>query len=66
MASSLQNKGSNPADQPNWEIFPPPPLPSYVPKQGEKYNFEKTIPPLPDSKVFDMAKCHIPGKHEVK
>ncbi|AMD22945.1 HHR176Wp [Eremothecium sinecaudum] len=56
--ASMQYQYQNPKNRPEWEIYPPPPNPSY--------NFEtKTVLKVAnksDCEVFDLEKCEIPGE----
>ncbi|AET39192.1 AMP deaminase Ecym_4113 [Eremothecium cymbalariae DBVPG len=55
---SLQQQHQNPKNKPEWEIYPPPPKPSYKSET-------KTILAVlnkPDAEVFDFNACEIPGE----
>lgn len=51
---SLQYPDQNPKNKENWEIYPPPPRPTYNNKQILPDSVQ------PDSKTFDLSKCSIP------
>lgn len=55
---SYQYPEQNPKNQDDWQIYPPPPRPTYDNK--------KILPESaqPDSKTFDISKCHIPPADE--
>ncbi|CCK68781.1 AMP deaminase KNAG_0B03390 [Huiozyma naganishii CBS 8797] len=55
---SMQRNDQNPKNSTDWEIYPPPPRPSYN-------DATKTVVPVvnkPDAEVFDFSKCIIPGE----
>jgi AMP deaminase len=56
MLVSLQCPGDNPKDQDDWNIYPPPPKPSYPPVDNA--NEAESIA------EFEFEKCHIPGKSQ--
>ncbi|ODQ57975.1 hypothetical protein WICANDRAFT_16361, partial [Wickerhamomyces anomalus NRRL Y-366-8] len=55
---SLQYPDQNPKNEENWEIYPPPPRPTYNNKQILPDSVQ------PDSKTFDLSKCKIPAKDD--
>lgn len=55
---SLQYPDQNPKNEENWEIYPPPPRPTYNNKQILPDSVQ------PDSKTFDLSKCNIPAKDD--
>ncbi|KAJ1564424.1 AMP deaminase, partial [Nowakowskiella sp. JEL0078] len=60
MEYSFQCDGDNPKDHDDFEIYPPPPAPSYLPPTTPIMNIQ---PPAKDE-PFDFEKCKIPEKHE--
>jgi len=55
---SLQIPDQNPKNKEDWEIYPPPPRPTYNNKQILPDEVQ------PDSKTFDITKCQIPPADE--
>ena len=55
---SMQRHGQNPKNRQEWEIYPPPPKPSY---NSETKTVLK-VTNQPDCEVFDFTQCEIPGE----
>ncbi|AGO10673.1 AaceriABR204Cp [[Ashbya] aceris (nom. inval.)] len=55
---SMQRHGQNPKNREEWEIYPPPPKPSY--NSATKTVLKVTN--QPDCEVFDFNQCDIPGE----
>ncbi|EDO18899.1 hypothetical protein Kpol_1023p68 [Vanderwaltozyma polyspora DSM 70294] len=55
---SFQKNSQNPKNSTAWNIYPPPPKPSYDPETKTV----STVINFPDSEVFDINKCEIPGE----
>ncbi|KTA96168.1 AMP deaminase [Nakaseomyces glabratus] len=55
---SLQYNSQNPKNSQDWEIYPPPPKPSY----NAETKTVIAVTNKPDAEVFDFDKCEIPGE----
>jgi AMP deaminase len=73
MIKSKQRPQDDPKNKDDWEIYPPPPKPSWpLPPQDElarRKEKEKRREADPIGAVgidFDFKQCKIPGEHEVK
>ncbi|KAI8824313.1 uncharacterized protein EV422DRAFT_316060 [Fimicolochytrium jonesii] len=62
MMSSLQCAGDNPKDTEDWEIYPPPPGPSYPPQKDASGKDIRPGTPIPHEFEFENVK--IPGADE--
>lgn len=56
MKTSAQYDEDNPKNKDGWEIYPPPPAPTY--KSKNRYN--QVAHNNPEEETFDFAKCSIP------
>lgn len=54
---SMQKPHQNPKNKPGWKIYPPPPKPSY----NQATKTATKITNSPDSEVFRLHECEIPG-----
>ncbi|KAH7588984.1 Adenosine and AMP deaminase signature [Nakaseomyces glabratus] len=55
---SLQYNSQNPKNSQDWEIYPPPPKPSY----NAETKTVIAVTNKPDAEVFDFNECEIPGE----
>ena len=55
---SLQYNSQNPTNSQDWEIYPPPPKPSY----NAETKTVIAVTNKPDAEVFDFNECEIPGE----
>jgi AMP deaminase len=72
MEYSAQRLLDNPKDHPTWNIYPPPPPPSWpIPPKEEwdkrqKQEAKRAADPIGSvGNDFRKEECQIPGKHEV-
>ncbi|KAJ3129263.1 AMP deaminase [Nowakowskiella sp. JEL0407] len=63
MELSFQCDGDNPKDADDYEIYPPPPKPTYPHPKAT----EEIVPPKTEAEdvQFEFEKCEIPGNHEI-
>lgn len=55
---SLQRSDQNPKNKPEWDVYPPPPMPTYDTETKTVIKVDNK----PDSEVFDFSHCTIPGE----
>ncbi|ORZ37155.1 hypothetical protein BCR44DRAFT_1492992 [Catenaria anguillulae PL171] len=67
MEISLQREFDNPKNLPEWDIYPPPPPPAWVPTKNEDGTAAPapvTVQPSREEADFVWEECTIPGKHD--